>query len=100
MSARAAAKPCSAPRPPRQRRNWHPNAGTGDGVVIQGNYGNWNGVAYAPHANVKLTGSSNVKDPHASLVGWTIQTTGAGQTLIYGDSLFPQPTAAEITLYE
>ena len=76
------------------------NASSGDGVVIQGNYGNWNGVAYAPHANVKLTGSNNVKDPHASLVGWTIQTTGAGQTLIYDDSLFPQPTAAEITLYE
>jgi len=49
---------------------------------------------------VKLTGSNNVKDPHASLVGWTIQTTGSGQTLIYDDSLFPQPTAAEITLYE
>jgi len=69
-------------------------------VVIQGNYGNWNGVAYAPHANLKVAGSSNVKDPHASLVGWTIQTTGSGQTLIYDDSLFPQPTAAEITLYE
>jgi len=76
------------------------NANTGDGVVIQGNYGTWNGVAYAPHANLKVAGSSNVKDPHASLVGWTIQTTGSGQTLIYDDSLFPQPTAAEITLYE
>ena len=29
-----------------------------------------------------------------------VRRSNGGQTLIYDDSLFPQPTAAEITLYE
>jgi hypothetical protein len=69
------------------------------GLNIAGSNGTWNGIAYAPHSNLTYAGSSNVSG-NGSLVGYTITMSGSSGHLAYDPSIFPNPSTAEIFLYE
>ena len=67
------------------------------GLNISGSNGSWSGIAYAPHSNLRASGSSNMSYP-SSLVGNTVTLTGSGGTLTY-TAYFPT-SPAEIVLYK
>ena len=68
------------------------------GLNISGSNGSWNGIAYAPHSNLRASGSSNLS-ANGSLVGNTVTLTGGGAQLAYNGAYSPQ-SMAEIILYK
>ena len=69
------------------------------GLNFSGSTGTWKGILYAPHSNLRYSGSQNLSSA-GSMVGYTISITGSNGHLAYDPSIFPPPSTAEIILYE
>ena len=72
---------------------------TNTGLSISGSNGSWDGIAYAPHSDLRYSGSANVSGS-GSLVANTISLSGSNGHLAYDPTVLPPPSTAEIILYE
>ncbi len=72
---------------------------TNSGLSISGSNGTWNGLAYAPHSDLRYSGSANVSGS-GSLVANTISLSGSNGHLAYDPAVLPPPSTAQIILYE
>jgi hypothetical protein len=68
------------------------------GLNVSGSNGSWNGIVYAPHSDLRISGSANTS-AFGSAVGYHVTVTGSGR-LTYNPSYSSTPSTAEIILYE
>ena len=69
------------------------------GLNLSGSNGSWSGIVYAPHSDLRCSGSANLT-ANGSLVGYTVSLTGNGLHLTNNSVYSPTPSTAEIILYK